>query len=135
MRQFGILHPVHRPSLSKQICYWVLALALFAARSADAHIHMCLDGQEPPVSVHVTDDGVHHDDAPGLQAHNDKDVKIVSDAGTKKSEASDTLVFAALWSLVDRIPFFSADPPQDTALAPARAVRSHLRPPLRGPPA
>lgn len=125
---------MRRPSVYKQICYWVLTLALFAVRSADAHVHMCLDGQEPPASVHVADGGVHHNDATASPTHNDQDVKVVSDAGVKKGESADLWVLSTAWSLVDQLAYFTAEPPQCTAVAVNLSIRSHLRPPLRGPP-
>lgn len=124
---------MRRPSISKQICYWVLTLALFAVRSADAHMHMCLDGQEPRASLHVADGGVHHS-GPASQTHNDQDLKVVGDGGAKKSESADLWVLSTAWSLVDHLSFFTAEPPQYTAVAPTLSIRSHLRPPLRGPP-
>lgn len=126
---------MRRPSISRQICYWVLALALFVARSADAHFHLCLDGQEPRASVHVADGGIHHSDETVPQTHDDQDVKVVSDSVVKKGEsAADLWVLATAWSLVDYLSYFTAEPPQYTAVAPSLSIRSYLRPPLRGPP-
>jgi hypothetical protein len=125
---------MRRPSVSKQICYWVLALALFAVRLADAHVHICLDGQEPRTSLHVADSGFHHDNADVLLPHNDQDVEAVDDGVSKKGESADLLLLPTLWSLVDFVPRYTVEPPRYAAVAPVISFRSHLRPPLRGPP-
>ena len=125
---------MQRPSIAKQICYWVLALALFGVRLADAHVHVCLDGQEPRASLHVADDGVHHTGAATLQSHNDRDLKVGEAGAVKKGDSTDLLILASASSLVDQIAFVTADAPQSTAVTPALPNRSHLRPPLRGPP-
>lgn len=41
---------------------WVLAIAMLPVRIVNAHIHLCLDGQEPPTSVHFQDVPTHHGD-------------------------------------------------------------------------
>ena len=132
--RLGILPTMQRPSVAKQVCYWVLALALFGVRLADAHVHVCLDGQEPRASLHVADDGVHHAGAATLQSHNDRDLKVSEAGAVKKGDSTDLLILAAAWSLVDQIAFVTADAPQSAAVTPALPTRSHLRPPLRGPP-
>ena len=122
------------PPVFKQICYWAFALLLFAVRSADAHVHMCLDGQEPRTSLHVADGGIHHGGAGASQEHNDKDVKYAGDGVFKKGESADLLLLATIWSLVDFLSPYTAELPQHPAAILALPVLSHLRPPLRGPP-
>ena len=122
------------PSAFKQICYGAFALLLFAVRSADAHVHMCLDGQEPLASLHVADAGVHHTDAGVQQQHNDKDVKYASDGTFKKGESADLLLVATVWSLVNFLSPYTAERPPHVASTPVLPVRAYLRPPLRGPP-
>ena len=123
---------MRRPSVSKQICYWVLALALFAVRLADAHMHMCLDGQEPRTSLHVADSEFNHADSDA--DHNDQDVKVVDDGIAKKGESIDPWVLSTLWSLLDFTPLSTFEPPRHAALELVGSFRSYLRPPLRGPP-
>lgn len=133
--RLGILPTMRPRSVFKQSCYWAFALLLFAVRSADAHVHLCLDGQEPPASVHVADGGVHHGGSGELQAHNDRDVKYALEGVFKKGESGDDLLLlSAIWSLAGLLAPSTAEPPQYTASLPAFATRSHLRPPLRGPP-
>lgn len=134
-RHLGILRPMRSPSLLKQLCYALCAVLLITVRSADAHIHMCFDGQEPPAALHVADGGVHHS-GPGMQqGHQDKDVKYSADRTFKKGDANDALLIAAVWSLVASLPTRTAEPPQYTEAAPRASNPFHLRPPLRGPPA
>lgn len=60
-------------------------LALLCPRLGGAHLHLCLDGQAAPVSVHACEPGhsdAHHDDP----AHSDQDVSLVSDALTPLSK-------------------------------------------------
>jgi hypothetical protein len=46
-------------------CFMLCCALLLATRAAGAHLHYCLDGSEPPVSVHYLDphhfDHVHHE--------------------------------------------------------------------------
>ncbi len=115
---------------------WLLTLicaALLCTRLGGAHLHLCLDGSEPPASLHVTDSG-HHADHHDGQAHDDLDVSLVGDAPTKsgKSGFDLPLLLAALWLvtvLFTRLRITAADSPQPSASPPR-----FCRPPLRGPP-
>lgn len=115
---------------------WLLTLicaALLFARLGGAHVHLCLDGSEPPASLHVTDSG-HHADHHDGQTHDDRDVSLLGDALTKSGKSGFDLPFvlAALWLatvLFARLRITAADSPPPYASPP----RFH-RPPLRGPP-
>ena len=130
----GILGAMRSPSRFKQLCYWAFALLLITVRSADAHVHLCLDGQEPPAALHVADGGVHHDSAEAQQGHQDKDVKYAVDGTFKKADAGDVLLIATAWSFVATLPARTAEPPQHWEATHAPSDPFHLRPPLRGPP-
>jgi hypothetical protein len=113
----------------------LLCLAL-VARVGGTHLHLCLDGSEPPVSLHLSDSGVHHADESTGATHADQDIAVGAEALVKKSFGDLELptlafVFALLLFFVahsrDVLPEFRFPP----RLSPARA---HLRPPLRGPP-
>lgn len=123
-----------RPSASKQICYWVLVLALFAVRAADAHTHLCLDGLESRATLHMADGGIHHSDERDAQSHNDQDVKAGGDGVLKKGESADLWIPSTAWSVVDYLSVFAPEPPQPAALTPTASIQFNLRPPLRGPP-
>lgn len=133
-RRFGILRAMRSPSPLKQLCYWAFALLLITVRSADAHVHMCLDGQEPPAALHVADGGVHHAGANAPQEHQDKDVKYSVDGTFKKADVGDVWLIATVWSLLASEPADTAELPQFRQAAPRTSDPFHLRPPLRGPP-
>lgn len=116
-------------------------VSMLVLRVGGAHLHLCLDGGEPPMSLHLGDSGLHHVDVDAEHAgvlqdapHTDQDVRIAADVLIKKQIDLGTLaiLFAVLLvillsrrrSLLPELlhlPFF--------AHAPVR-----LWPPLRGPP-
>ena len=114
----------------------LLALAAFAfGRVTGAHLHLCFDGSEPPLTLH-TADSAHVDHHAGeSQHHDDLDVEPIGDLLAKSAQllmlavfATAILLFALLappWRLVtiDR-----------DSLRPARPPPPFLRPPLRAPP-
>lgn len=55
-----------------------LCIALLAVRVGGAHLHLCLDGQEPASAVHVGGDSLAHDQAESGPAHQDYDVDLIS---------------------------------------------------------
>jgi hypothetical protein len=148
---FGILPAVTRlsrhPTIQPTIVLALLCAILVALRIAGAHLHLCYDGSEPPVSLHVSDAGGEHsehahDGAPGETAsahgfeHDDRDVFVAGDALVKKGSGLADLAllaivclflgFVALRSGSGRIPGLD--------LPLIRPARAFLRPPLRGPP-
>lgn len=133
-RGLCILRAMRLPSALRQTCYWVLALLLVVVRSADAHVHMCLDGQEPLAALHVADGGVHHAGADAQQGHKDKDVKYAVDGTFKKAEYSDAWLIATIWSLTSLLPARTTEFPSYREAAPPVFNPFFLRPPLRGPP-
>ena len=113
----------------------LLCVALVAMRIGGVHLHLCLDGGEPPIALHMSDAGLHHADEPGT-AHADHEVALGADALVKKPFGGLELpmvgfTFALLLFVLtharDPLPEFFTP----LRLSPARA---HLRPPLRGPP-
>ena len=121
------------PSRFKQLCYWAFALLLITIRS-DAHVHMCLDGQEPLAALHVADSGMHHAGPDAQQGHQDKDVKYGVDGTFKKADAGDVWLIATVWSLFAALPPGKAELLQFGQATPGTSDSVHLRPPLRGPP-
>jgi hypothetical protein len=112
---------------------WLLCAALFALRVGDAHIHLCMDGSEPPVSIHLADDRLdHHSDSAQIQ-HHDQDFSF-SD-GFLKYSAKVVLAtvesFVLLLCIAHRVLFRQ---PRATIFFIASAPPFFLRPPLRGPP-
>ena len=117
---------------------WVLAVALLPVRMANAHLHLCLDGQEQPVSLHVQDVATHSGtEATTDQGHNDRDVDVSASMLTAKLSAGMDDAPSALLHLyvltallpVERLTFSLIDLPS----AELTSVVT-LRPPVRGPP-
>lgn len=133
---------MQRLAFTPRLLIALLCVAVLLLRVGGAHLHLCFDGSEPPVSMHLGDSGVHHaddagNDGPAADGHADRDVGIGADALLKKPSGSVEIpVLAILCGLLliylarrrDALPVFIPAP----KLSP---VRTHLRPPLRGPPA
>ena len=114
----------------------LLCVAVVALRIGGSHLHLCFDGGEPPLSLHLADSGQHHGDGAATAPHTDQDVSIGSEALVKKNSA--VLDFTALAFAFTLFLFFLPrlrDPPPGF-LVPLRLspARTRLRPPLRGPP-
>ncbi len=115
----------------------LLSLVLFAAlllpQAGQAHVHLCLDGMGPAVSMHTPDSGGHcaHVDAAG---HHDHAVEMDSPAlGKHWPPGLDAALFAVvlvLFAVLRQVRNLPEAPARLVPLAPL-----HLRPPLRGPPA
>jgi len=124
---------VFSPSLIRQIALLVL-LAFTGARLADAHLHVCLDGNEPPVSVHAMDGSVHNDAHHQEADHpQDTDVAWLDAALLKAGLDADVFAVAAVWTLVLQI--IADTPPRPEPLfTPLLRLPAQFKPPLRGPP-
>ncbi len=121
----------HSPSTLSMLAL----LCLLLMRIGAPHLHLCFDGTEPPVSVHVYDGSGHHDEPALDLMHDDLDVVLGTELLTKSSPSEQdqplvflvaALLFAILWVLC-----------QILVLPPRRfrvTAISHLRPLLRGPP-
>jgi hypothetical protein len=101
-----------------------------------AHLHLCFDGQEPPVTLHLLDSGAEHVDVGASAPHHDENVAAESSA-LRKTFALDLGILPALLALFT---LGSLRPRLILPLARRRGAlifRSifDLLPPLRGPPA
>jgi len=118
---------------------WPSALAtcafLFAClTNAHAHVHLCLDGQEPPASVHVVDGSNHmHEHLGGKAGHDDLDLDVPNEALAKTLKYdSPAIVATTSWTLPPEETTFAAPLP---GRAPAPKPPPYFsRPPPRGPP-
>jgi hypothetical protein len=112
----------------------LLCVAWLAAGIAGPHLHLCLDGSEPPMVLHLSDAG--DDLTPATEdAHHDQTLDAVSPAvGKLQNPGLDQLVL-----LIGVLLFFLSLPRFRWAAAdtqrPAPSASARLRPPLRGPPA
>lgn len=120
------------------IVLWVLAVALLPVRMANAHLHLCLDGQERPVSLHVQDVATHSGaEATTEQGHNDRDVDVSASLLTVKlSGGADDAPFAFLHLYVLTALLPLEHPTFSLVDLPGAELTSvvTLRPPVRGPP-
>lgn len=120
---------------------WVSCCAVLFAGQSHAHLHYCLDGQEPPISVHYgdgIDPGHEHEEHHGKDdgPHDDLDVDLIgADQALTKAFKLDQPVPALLagWSIDLAAPRsgVAAGRPD---LAPG-SDPPHARPQARGPPA
>jgi hypothetical protein len=126
---------------------WVACLAVLFAGLGNAHLHYCFDGQEPPVSVHLTD-GIdpghdHHDHTghapdhePDQEHHDDLDVDLdLGNNALAKTFKFDQPDFASPsgWSVIVAAP--RASVLRDWIELPRTPEPSFARPQARGPPA
>jgi hypothetical protein len=113
---------------------WVAAVAVLLAgiNNAQAHVHLCFDGQEAPAAVHLFDDEAHLDD--GLAPHHkDVDVKL-QDQALAKTVKHD---LAAIEAIVVWTSTFERQPSsilRASANTPPRPAPLYSHPPLRAPP-
>jgi hypothetical protein len=133
---FGILgFSMWRTSRSTRLLTWIVLLTVLAVRAGDTHMHLCFDGQEPPITIHSADASVHNDEDHDGKGHSDQDVEPFVAVSAKchhhDGDAAPPIHVAASVFV----------PPSDGQTAPATdpALPTdppfHLRPPPRGPPA
>jgi len=119
------------------VLLWVLAIALLTMRMADAHLHLCFDGSDRPVSLHVADVPTHHGEHDDSSGHQDQDLDFSSPLLIKKGGGSlddATIAVLGAYVLAFVLPEIETVTPEfDFSTAPLVSV-FHLRPPLRGPP-
>jgi hypothetical protein len=117
-----------------RLALFLLCLTVLFARLGGAHLHLCLDGQEAPLSVHASEpehSDAHHDDP---TTHSDQDVSLIDDTLTPLSKLfADLPTLLAVVSLVLCAGALRRPPQAAVLAARASQVRFH-HPPLRGPP-
>ena len=115
-------------------CAGILCIALLLSRMGGAHLHLCLDGSEPPASVHLNDDDVHPRDAGASDTHHDIDVSLTSVAMGKDSKIElPALLLAMLVAFIVPVVGGTTVPHRRTQfLIPKPIFR--FQPPLRAPP-
>ena len=107
----------------------VLAVSL---RVSGAHLHLCLDGGEPPAALHLQSEGDSHH-AEG--AHNDIDVSLAGQPLFKNGGLDlDPLVVIAFVHGLVALPVYGVAPSWRQLNAIVIPSSPFLRPPLRGPP-
>jgi hypothetical protein len=113
----------------------LLALLAFAfGRLTGAHLHLCFDGSEPPLTLH-TADSAHVDHHAGETHHEDLDVEPLGDLLAKSAQLVMLAVFAAAILLLALLaPPWRLLAIDRESLRLPRPPPRFLRPPLRAPP-
>jgi len=114
-----------------------LCMALLVLRVSGLHLHLCFDGSEPPLSYHLADSGIHHQDEHAAEEpHTDRDVGVADDVLVKKPAYSGDIPFLVFVLTLLLFMIAARRGPGRPNESPARPPRPHpwLRPPLRGPP-
>ena len=114
----------------------LLCAVLIAARIGGAHLHVCFDGSEPPVSLHLVEASQHHEQDPSGFTHVDQDMSLGGEyLGKKPAPGSDLALLAIACALfLFFLPRIRGSQPDYTSRIPARHPRAHGLPPPRGPP-
>lgn len=126
---------MHRDHRLQVFLLALLCVAMLAGHAAGAHVHLCLDADEPPSGLHLFDLGQHHDEPGADRPHSDVDVEVTGDLIAKGK---------IQWQLP--LALLSAAVILGLLRQPRRLLRSwvsrpflppppwFLRPPLCGPP-
>ncbi len=119
------------PKPSHHLAFVALTLWLLA-NWGGAYAHLCFDGQEPPLSMHLQlqhmNDLGHHPD----EEHQDRDVDVLQSVLAKLSKIDLGVLLLAIVSLLLSIPPRRIFTCSYLAFTPAEFP--HIRPPLRAPP-
>lgn len=119
-------------------CLGLLCITIFLMRVGGAHLHLCFDGGEPPVSVHLSaDTGADQPHAGVGQGHHDQDVSLSGEALAKKLDGALQL---PILLVVAFVLFLLCRPVGGIVVPRDRTAQFHplpvfrIRPPLRAPP-
>jgi hypothetical protein len=115
---------------------WVALLALVIVRTADAHMHLCLEGEVQRSSVHISDTvGVCDSDDDSQTEHQDQDVDVFGAVLAKKSADADALDLpVAVHVVLSLLPLEPGVVPYVATEDPAPKLPYLFLPLLRGPP-
>jgi hypothetical protein len=114
---------------------YALCSFLLLGQATGAHLHVCLDGQEPPVQLHLAGASEQHDAAELSRPHSDREVALYRGSATNGKNLQLDLPLAAggLFApdLQQTVGLITA--PRFEQIAAYTSVRG-LLPPSRGPP-
>ena len=114
---------------------WVALLALVIVRTADAHMHLCLEGEVQRSSVHISDSAGVCDSDDDRTEHQDQDVDVFGAVLAKKSADADVLDLpVAVHVVLSLLPLERGVVPHDVTEDPAPKLPYLFLPLLRGPP-
>jgi hypothetical protein len=115
---------------------WVALLALVIVRTADAHMHLCLEGDVQRSSVHISDTTAVCDSEDDSQTeHQDQDVDVFGAVLAKKAADADALDLpVAVHVVLSLLPLEPGVVPDAATEDPAPKLPYLFLPLLRGPP-
>lgn len=114
---------------------WVALLALVMVRTADAHMHLCLEGEVQRSSVHIADTAGVCDSDDAQTEHQDQDVDVFGAVLAKKSADADVLDLpVAIHIVLSLLPLERGVVAHDVTDDPAPKLPYLFLPLLRGPP-
>lgn len=119
---------------SRTLLFAMLCVAILFVRVGGPHLHLCFDGQEPPVSVQFTGNATHTEHQIG-ETHADLDIALASELIAKsKPAALDLPILLLATLLLVLLPLPKG--PRLRRIALCRlAPPPFLRPFAQGPPA
>ena len=123
-----------RPRHANSRLLAVLCALLLLVRVDGAHLHLCLDGAEPPLSLHAVDLQVHHEGEVASVVHFDVDLPFPGEASPRSLDAGDAPVLASAGVVQHPVPRGRSLTCAHAIDAPACAPPRHLTPPVCGPP-
>ncbi len=123
-----------RPRHANSRLLAVLCALLLLVRVDGAHLHLCLDGAEPPLSLHAVDMQLHHEGEVASVPHFDVDLPFPGDASPRSLDTGDAPVLASAAVLQHPVPRGPSLIGARALDAPAYAPPRHLTPPVCGPP-
>lgn len=126
---------MHRAMPINRCFIYALCSLLLLTQVTGAHLHLCLDGQEPPVQLHLPGASEHHDATEFSRPHSDREIALssASSASGKLFKVNLPPAISGACSLDLAPAAVSIAAPLARQLPPCAAAHD-LLPPARGPP-
>ena len=119
-----------------RLCFvMLLGMSVLGVRVTGVHTHLCLDGQEPPAAVHISDAGDHDDHhTPADEPHADLDVLLDDGLAKTAKSLTDLPSLAGTTAVPFALAAFQGAVWTRDSRATSWTATRFLRPPSRGPP-
>ena len=112
----------------------LFGFALLLTGMGGDHLHLCFDGQEPPIMLHAENSGLHPQGMEAGERHAYHDVDVAAAVPAKaKSTSLDGPLLLVLCVLLTLLPWLHTLPLSGASHA-IKSAPFFLRPLLRGPP-
>lgn len=124
------------PRSTRTTLWLMTCVAVLVMPAVGVHMHVCLDGQEPPQSLHWGDGGVHVDADHTGGSHADVEIALLDEALAKNLASGWDMPALPETGLLFLPPLLKALAPNHDRASIQPLAREHFfRPPLRAPPA